>query len=290
MVRKRAHITGIPSVAYSSNFTGSIGGNVWPRHESLPLAFILSLLLVTYTITGFDASAHVTEDTVNAPTNARRGIIYSVGLSVIFGYMLTCAFVLALPDVGQGASKGGEVFTWLLDSSRMYKWWRYILYAGIIIANYLCGLAGVTSCSRMIFAFARDGGLPWSRGLRKVSSGNPQVAIWTSAVLAFACTLYGGAFSVLAAGSAVLLYISYIMPSASALFATQRHWLDRAYNLRTLSKPFALFAILGGLALTFVGIQPPNEAVGRLIAGMLVVMAIVWFLVERHRFKGPPHR
>ena len=273
-----------------NNFTGSSGGNVWPHHESLSLAFMLGMLLVTYTITGFDASAHVAEDTLNAPENARRGIFYSVFLSVIFGYLLTCAFVLALPDVAQGASKGSDVFMWLLTSSKMPQSVRYTLYAGVILANYLCGLAGVTSCSRMIFAFARDGGLPWSQRLRRVSNENPQRAIWASAALAFVCTLYAGAFSVLAAGSAVLLYISYVMPSASALFATQRHWLDRAYNLRLLSKPFALFAILGGLVLTFVGIQPPNQAVGMLIAGMVVFMGIVWFLFEHRRFKGPPNR
>jgi amino acid transporter len=271
-----------------TNFTGASGGNVWPQHENMPFAFLLGLLLVTYTITGFDASAHVSEDTIDAPTNARLGILYSVLLSVIFGYLLVSAFVLALPDVAQGAAQGANVITWLLNSSRMPTAVRNCLYIGIIVVNYLCGLAGVTACSRMLFAFARDGGLPWSQKIRKVTNGNPVTAIWLSGVLAFACTLYGGAFSVLAAGSAVLLYISYVMPSASALITNHPDWHGRAFNLRSLSRPFAFMAILGGLILTFVGIQPPNQAVGYLVTGMLAAMGLAWFLVEKRRFKGPP--
>jgi len=269
------------------NFTGASGGSVWPRHESLALAFMLGMLLVTYTITGFDASAHVSEDTVDPSLNARRGILYSVVLSVIFGYLLTCAFVLALPDVAEGASKGTNVFSWLLTSSKMPPIVRYSLYLGIILANFLCGLAGLTSCSRMMFAFARDDGLPMSQRIKSVNNGNPKVAMWISAVLALACTLYGGTFLVLAAGSAVLLYISYVMPIASTLFTTRRVWRDRQFNLGVLSKPAAVFAILGGLVLTIVGILPPNEQVGKLIGGMLALMGAMWLLVERRRFRGP---
>src|SRR6266852_3204365 len=105
------------------------------------------------------------------------------------------------------------------------------------------------------------------------------------AALALACTFYGGAFLVLAAGSAVLLYISYVMPTAAALFKSRKRFRERKYNLGPLSKPSAVIAILGGLVLTSVGFQPPNQAVIKLIAGMLVVMGLVWFAFERRRFK-----
>ena len=56
----------------------------------------------------------------------------------------------------------------------------------ILAAQYLCGLATVTSVSRMIFAFARDGGLPASSLLKTVSPSfrTPVAAIWVGAILA----------------------------------------------------------------------------------------------------------
>ena len=56
-----------------------------------------------------------------------------------------------------------------------------VLLAGILAAQYLCGLAALTSASRMTFAFARDGGLPASRWLRAVNprTQSPSVAVWT---------------------------------------------------------------------------------------------------------------
>ena len=77
-----------------------------------------------------------------------------------------------------------------------------------MVANFLCALAGLTSTSRMMFAFARDGGLPFSKALRQVSRKHrtPVNAIWGGAMLSIVATLYGDAFVVLATGCAVFLY------------------------------------------------------------------------------------
>jgi amino acid transporter len=163
---------------------------------------------------------------------------------------------------------------------------------GLFVANYLCGLACLTSASRMMFAFARDGGLPLSRVLRQVHPRHrtPVAAIWVSGVLAFLVTLYSAAFSVLAAGSAVFLYISYIMPVTAGFFAEGKTWTKKGpFDLGRGSKPLALLATMGGALLVFVGVQPPNEKVLYLTFALGVVMAFFWWGVgERKRFQGPP--
>ena len=58
----------------------------------------LGLLHAVYTITGFDASAHTSEETRNAQVEVPKGMIRSVWWSFLFGYLMVCAFVLALPD------------------------------------------------------------------------------------------------------------------------------------------------------------------------------------------------
>ena len=144
----------------------------------------------------------------------------------------------------------------------------------------------------MMYAFARDGGLPASKFLRQVSPTlkTPVVAIWVSAILAIIATLYAAAFSVLAVGCAVFLYISYIMPTAAGIFAEGKTWKHKGpFDLKGLSKPIAILAVIGGGFLVIVGVQPPNEKVLYVTIAMLVVMGIFWFLLgEKNRFKGPP--
>ena len=57
----------------------------------LPLGF----LLTQYTITGFDASAHLSEETHDAHINAAKGIWKSIFYSAIGGYILLMAFLFA---------------------------------------------------------------------------------------------------------------------------------------------------------------------------------------------------
>ncbi|MFL5807199.1 MAG: amino acid permease [Roseiflexaceae bacterium] len=285
-----------PSLDFSrlftfKNFTGDPGAGVWPQTNSMFTAFLLGLLLVCYTITGFDASAHTSEETRDAARIVPRGMMQSVFWSGLFGYFMVCAFVLAMPSVEEGAGQGSNVFYWLLGGSAMPGPLRALLSVGIVASNYLCALAGLTSLSRMTFAFARDGGLPFSNALKTVSRlyRTPVVAIWVGATLTVIGTLYAPAFGVLAAGCAVYLYLSYAMPIAAGLLAEGKTWTHKGpFNLGVFSKPVAVLAILGGLILAWVGMQPPNEKVFYVGVALVVVMAVIWFAFERRRFAGPP--
>ncbi len=272
-----------------TNFTGT-EGSVWPKQEGFLLPFLSGLLFVTYTITGFDASAHTSEETRDAANNVPKGIIKAVIYSAIFGFIMVCTFILVMPNLAEGVKQGYTFFDALLH--QLPDTLRIILSIGIFVSNFLCGLACLTSCSRMMFAFSRDGGLPFSRILRKVhgTSKTPINATWTCAILAIAATLYGDAFLVLATGSAVFLYISYVMPTAAGLLAEGKTWKHKGpFNLGGLSKLIGVLAVLGGSLLAYVGMQAPNEKVFYLTVAMLVVMAIFWFAFgENKRFKGPP--
>ncbi len=276
-----------------SNFSGDAGGGVWPTAmQSVGFVFLLGLLQGVYTVTGFDASAHTAEETRNASREAPRGMIHSVFWSFLFGYIMICAFILALPSVEEGAKQGWNAFPWLMSQSPMPKIFKDILIIGIVIANYLCALAGLTSTSRMMYAFARDGGLPFSGALRQVSHKHrtPVNAIWWGGVLSIIATLYGDAFVVLSTGCAVFLYLSYLLPVAAGLRAEMKGtWTAKGpFQLGAASKLVAVMAIIGCALLIFVGVQPPNEKVGYLIIAMLSVMVIIWVAFEARRFKGPP--
>ena len=272
-----------------TNFTGA-EGSVWPKNEGVVLPFLLGLILAVYTITGFDASAHTSEETRDAAKTVPKGIVSSVVYSAIFGYIMICTFVLVMPDVATGVKQGFGFFDALLGMLPVAL--KIILSVGIFLVNFLCGLACLTSTSRMMFAFARDGGLPASSFLRKIhpTLKTPVASVWVSAALAFAATLYGAAYLVLSVGCAVFLYISYIMPIAAGILAEGKTWTHKGpFNLGGISKLVAVLAVIGGAVLVFAGIQPPNEKVLYVTIAMLVVMALFWFVFgERNRFKGPP--
>ena len=158
----------------------------------------LGLMWPVYTITGYDASAHTAEETVQAARNVPRGILRSVYLSGLFGWVMVCSFVLAMPNLSEAVHHGENVFAWLMTRVLPGNLGT-LLWIGIVVANYLCGLACITSTSRMTFAFARDGGLPFSGELRKISQRwrTPVIAIWTVASLLIVSMLYTPAYSTL---------------------------------------------------------------------------------------------
>ncbi|WP_321815170.1 MULTISPECIES: amino acid permease [unclassified Paraburkholderia] len=272
-----------------TNYTGT-EGSPWPQSSSAISVFLSGLLLTIYTITGFDASAHTAEETHNASKAVPKGIITSVVWSVIFGYVLICTFVLVMPNVAQGVKQGGDFFSALL--APLPAALRVALGVAIFIINYLCALAALTSTSRMMYAFARDGGLPASGWLRQINAkrATPGPGIWVTAALAMAATLYGDAFVVLSTGCAVLLYLSYIMPTAAGVLAEGRSWTRKGpFDLGSFSKPVGTLAVIGGAILVFTGVRPPNEKVLYLVIGMAAALLVLWWGAGvRNRFRGPP--
>jgi amino acid transporter len=274
-----------------ANNSGPPGGGVVPQNSHPLYVFLLGLLLPVYTITGFDASAHTSEETRDARCAVPRGMINAVFWSFAFGLVMVSSFVLAMPDTTKAALDGANVFFNLFANLQVPTPLKDLLYIGIVLANYLCALAGVTSTSRMIFAFSRDGGLPGHKIWRHVSPihRTPVAAIWLAAGLAVLSTLYSPAFGALAAGCAMFLYVSYAMPIAAGIFAEGKTWTEFGpFKLGALSKPLAILSILGTLVVIFVGIQPPNNILISYGLGLIILMLVLWFGVARRHFPGPP--
>jgi amino acid transporter len=273
-----------------TNFSGlPEGAPVFPRQDSLAWLFCLGFLFPAYTITGFDASAHTSEETVGAAHNVPRGIVRSVAVSSLFGWAMIMALLLAMPDVRAGAEQGPAVVPWIMKLS-LPSALAWALLGAIVLAQFLCALAALTSASRMTFAFARDGGLPGSGWLRSVSprTQSPSVAVWTSAVTSATLVILLK-YETIAAIGTVFLYLSYVLPVAAGFVAHGSRWtrfgpwsLGRAY------RPLAFLATLGCLFLLVIGIQPPNQQALSIVGGISLVMLIVWMVFERRRFPGPP--
>jgi amino acid transporter len=276
-----------------TNFSGIPTGEdaVWPHHENLGLLFALGLLLPAYTITGFDASAHTAEETLGASHAVPRSIVRAVWVSGLFGWVMVVAIVLAIPSLEEAAAQGGNAFYWTVDKV-LPKPLAIALMAGIAVAQYICGLATVTSASRMVYAFARDGGLPFSTLLRRVSQSHftPVAAIWTVAVISVAFTVFAPVYSTITTVCVIFLYVSYTLPTFLGLRAYGKIWTVMGpWTLGRWYRPLAVVCVLGGIGIYIIGVQPPNDKALWITAGTCLVMAVIWFAHTKRSFRGPPH-
>ena len=127
----------------------------------LPLGF----LLTQYTITGFDASAHISEETHDAENAAPKGVWRSVFCSAVIGYIVLLAITFAAADPTRStraAARSLAVF-----GARWATAWVKAILIIAVIGQLFCGMSCMTSASRMMYAFSRDGAVPgwrlWSR-------------------------------------------------------------------------------------------------------------------------------
>jgi len=275
-----------------SNFSGQPADSpVWPGTESIAWLFALGLLLPAYTITGFDASAHVAEETLNANHTVPTGIVRSVLVSGIAGWIMLSAIVLAIPDPVEAAAQGSTVFFGTLRAL-VPPAVVQLLFGAIVIAQYLCGLATVTSASRMAFAFARDGGLPFSKTLRAVHPDlkTPVAAIWAVSGASFLFTVYSPVYSTITAVCTISLYISYVLPIAIGFVVYRRSWKQMGpWDLGRWFRPLALVSVLYCTMLIVIGMQPPNDKSFIVLSGLCALLLAGWWLAARKRFVGPPH-
>jgi amino acid transporter len=274
------------------------------------LAFFFSLLQANWTYTGYDASAHVAEETVGARVSSAWGVFLSVAVSAVVGYLflmvlslhtpsLATLFPSTLDDSTLPASSqyyfGGGVAVISILTYNLGEFLGDLLAAGIAIAMAFCGLSSVAAAGRMMYAFARDDGLPASGWLAKVSHRyrtpansliGMVVVAWLFTVAAF--MLGGGtAIVIVTAISTIFLYAAYGI--CIYLGATTQAWLqERVWSLGRWSKPIAWVAVFWCVVLMVLFSFPTSGNISwPFMVGALVLLLIYYFAWARSRFKGP---
>jgi amino acid transporter len=277
---------------------------------SYPLlaAFFFSLLQANWTYTGYDASAHVAEETVGARISSAWGVFLSVAVSAVVGYAFLVALTLHTPDLT-------ALFPASLDDPATYSQYYFgggvavisilvynlgdflgdLIAAGIAIAMAFCGLSSVAAAGRMLYAFARDDGLPGSGWLKVVSHryrtpANSLVAIvvvsWLFTVAAF---IVGGgtAIVIVTAISTIFLYAAY--GACIYLGITTTEWLKhRVWSLGRWSKPIGWVAVFWVVVLMILFSFPTSGNISwPFMLAFVVLLLIYYFGWARSRFKGP---
>lgn len=254
-------------------------------------AFMLALLQAQWTYTGYDGSAHVTEETVDPRHRGPWGVYLSVAVSAIFGYVMLLAVTASIQDLG-AVQAASNPYIAAVEGALGTVWGRAMLWI-VTIAMWFCGLSSITANSRMIFAFARDGGMPFSSTWATVSKKyrTPVAAIWMSVVVAFLFAIWSGAYPVITSISTLALYISYLAPVLLKFYKQMKGEFRPEHfgpwNLGSWSPVVNVLALVWGVIISILFAVPPNQLAGYTFGGLTVLLIIYWVGWERKRFKGP---
>ncbi len=272
-------------------------------------AFMFSLLQANWTYTGYDASAHVAEETVGARMASAWGIFLSVAVSAVFGFLFLMALTLHLPSMA-------TLFPAVLDDTTLPAASQYyfgggvavieilvynlgqlgdVLAAGIAIAMAFCGLSSLASAGRMLFAFSRDDGVPGSGWLKKVSHRyrTPANALVGMAVVSWLFTVAafivgtGTAIVIVTAISTIFLYAAYGI--CIFLGATTEEWRkERVWSLGRWSKPVAVVAVFWVVVLMILFSFPTSGNISwPFMIITLLALVVYYFAWARKNFQGP---
>ncbi|KAF2405063.1 APA family basic amino acid/polyamine antiporter [Trichodelitschia bisporula] len=284
--------------AVFGTFYDGTGDPGWGVRASPAYVAICGILLSQYTITGFDASAHMSEETRSAARSAPIGVMTSIGVSAIFGffYLLCLLFSVQDWDRVRNSDYGQPVLQIFVDAFGVNG--AVVAMTLVIICVWHCGLFSLTSNSRMMFAFSRDGALPRYFNSVDKRFRSPIRTIWLAASLAFLLALpsLGNSVAFAAATSiaTIGLYLSYALPVLISII-WHKHFVRGPFNLGRFSRPVGIVTCTW---VTFISIvfclptvNPVNKdtlnytpvAVGIVLVGTLGS----WFLWARKWFTGP---
>ncbi len=295
------------TVNNSGIFSGATSGVGW-------LFFVLpiSAILTQYTITGYDASAHLSEETHSAADGAAKGIWRSIFYSAIGGWILLLAFLFAVQD-SDGVSQGGGAVSVIFAQAMSSGWVGTVLLISTA-GQFFCAMACMTSSSRMLYAFSRDRAVPghqlWSSlNAKKV----PANGVLLSAVIAAIITLpalvkvdINGApvpvafFAVVSIG-VVGLYLAFAVPIYYRWKAGDDFKVG-SWNLRGHHRWLAPVALVEIIITSIIALFPTSlggmpwdpsfewkfvNYTPLLVGGVLILLWIYWHLSVKKWFTGP---
>ncbi|KAI3605803.1 amino acid permease [Moniliophthora roreri] len=276
--------------------------------------------VIGYTLTGFDASAHMTEETRNAAMSGSLGIIMAIGVSALLGWYLILGLLFSIQNLDRtlDSPSGQPVAQIFIDTVGVNG--AIALMVVVIGCMYFCGTFSITSNSRMMYAFARDGGIPgsqffayvntkWKSPIRtgmlapprlclEICSDKEPPLVWLACTLSFILGLpsLGStvAFSAATSIATIGLYTSYGIPIALRIVYHQK-FVKGPFHLHKFSFPVAITAVLWIAFISIVFILPQVNPVDSqtlnysiVAVGIVIIYSVgFWLLSARKWFTGP---
>ncbi|KAF9158651.1 hypothetical protein DFQ26_007384 [Actinomortierella ambigua] len=279
-------------------FTTFINNTGW---DSPVYVALIGLLQSQFTMTGYDASAHMSEETKNSAVSSPVGILMAVGVSFVAGlaYLLALTFSIQDLDKVLNSSTGNAITQIFLDS--VGQTGAILLLCILLLAQFFCGNASVTANSRMIYAFSRDNALPGSKYLHRIhpTLKVPVNAVWLAAFLAgllgILHIINQYAFPAITSIATIALYISYVIPTFCRITYSRNTFERGPIHLGPFSTVIGAAACIWVAFITVLFVLPGSYPVTTqnmnwtiVILAAAVIFVLAYWQISAHKwFKGP---
>ncbi|KAL2867748.1 amino acid/polyamine transporter I [Aspergillus lucknowensis] len=279
-------------------FADFVNTTGWPDG----IAWLLGLLQGGLGVTAFDTVAHMIEEVPNASIEGPKVMVSCVGIGTFTGCIFLMVLLFVAGDMKQvTTSAAGPLLQILIDATKN-KAGGICLLMLPLVCLILATLSTMTTSSRMIFAFARDGGLPASRFFAKV---HPTLQLPLNAliltvvvVVCFGCIFLGStsAFNAIISSSVVALDLSYMMPILVNCLQGRNALPERKWKLpRRVGWIADIISLCYIVLTTVLFVFPPSSTVtgssmNYCIAafGVIIIISIFQWVVDgRKNFTGP---
>ncbi|EJD05189.1 APC amino acid permease [Fomitiporia mediterranea MF3/22] len=290
------------SAAYvfgSEGITNQTGG--W----NTGLAFLFGLLSVQWTMTDYDATAHISEEVRRAAYAAPSAIFIAVIGTGLIGWLFNIVLVLCsgplenLPGDSQSAVL--QIMVNRIGTPGALFLWAFVC----MTAFFVCQTA-LQACSRTVYAFSRDHGLPDGGLLGRVSTitQTPLPAVWATTLFSVLPGLLDFASPVAAQAifslTAMALDISYIIPiflrrfyrnHPEVIFKPGPFYMGPGllgWAANVICITWTIFVSVIFSIPTVLPVTPQNMNYASVITGGVVILSGLWYiLAAHHHYKGP---
>ncbi|KAG5927876.1 hypothetical protein E4U42_001673 [Claviceps africana] len=267
------------------------------------LAWMLGLLQSAFSLTGFDATAHMIEEIPDPHRQGPKIMLYCIGIGVFTGFIFLSGLLFCINNVNDVISAPwGPLLQIFMDATKSKAGSTCLLLLPLLCMVFATVTIICTS-TRMSYAFARDGGMPFSGFFARV---HPTLEVplnalfWTVGwVIVFGCIFLGSSstFNAITSASVVALGVTYAIPPGVNLL--------RGRSMLPEDRPFRIPGAWGwiinliGIAwttmTTVLFVFPPQVPVTAknmnycivAFSVMLVIAGATWVFDGRKHYKGP---
>ncbi|KAI9850393.1 MAG: hypothetical protein M1838_005726 [Thelocarpon superellum] len=280
-------------------FTTFTDGSGW---GSKGFSFLLGFLAVAWTMTDYDGTTHMSEETHDAAIRGPVAIRLAVFLSGIVGWVLTITLCFCLTDLdGILASPTGlaaaQIF--LNAGGRVGG---TVMWVFVILVQFFTGCSAMLADTRMAFAFSRDKALPLSRLWSQVNNytHTPVNAVWLVVLFSIVLDCIGIASNQtvvaifnITAPALDLSYIAVIL--ARLVYKNRVEFRPGPYTIGRWGRTINVIAICWvtfiSVVLFFPTIRPVTAAnmnYAICVAGFIALFSLSWWWIgARKRYRGP---
>ncbi|HEY7931433.1 MAG TPA: amino acid permease [Acidimicrobiales bacterium] len=263
-------------------------------------AALVAVLANVYIFYGFESAGDIAEETKDAGRQVPKAMRNAILYGGIASFVLVLGLLLAIPKSGVGAVIAGGVPVIL---AQLPGWLQDFFLVMVIIAFFSCGTAVQGAGARVAFALARDGAVPGSSMLRKVSSRHktPVNAILVGTIVPFAFLLlvlinpsknvhilwfdypaHVNALFALVSFATSGIYLSFFLTVLGSFIARRRGWVPSgSFTLGAWGNVVTIAAMvyLGAMLLNIVWPSPLTSGRGALFNYGWITLLVMFIIV-----------